>query len=168
MWFSTKVFLGSHVNNVHQKKKRKTCEVCGETFSANDTSSLIAHVNRHNNVRPYSCNECGKNFLSRQSLQIHRGVHTRPLQCDQCEKKCVSATHLQRHINKIHLGIQHECRYGCGWHTPGDNNRIRHEKQCRSNPIPGAPWAVSSGTANRYVLQTYQASKKPMKHDHGF
>ena len=79
----------------------------------------------------------------------------RPLQCDKCEKKCLSSSQLKRRIRKIHLCIEHECRYGCWWYTPLDSNMIRHEKQCRSNPIPGAPWSVANGC----VLQTYQASK---------
>ena len=160
MMFFAKGLMKAHLNSVHLKTKKKTCPVCGETFNAySDTDGFIAHMNRHNNVRPFSCEVCGKDFLSSGALQKHLRAHTRPLQCDQCEQKFSSSTDMRRHVNRIHLGIQHECRHGCGLQTSLESNRGRHEKQCRLNPLPGAPWSVSNGTANRYVLETYNASK---------
>ena len=159
MRFYAKGLMRLHMSNIHLKDKKKTCPICGEVFGT-DHNTYVAHMNRHNNIRPYPCEVCAKGFLTPKALKTHMNSHTRPYKCDQCALGFASKDEVDKHVDRVHLGIQQECRHGCGFQTSLLSNRSRHEKQCSSNPIPGAPWAISNGTANRYVLETYNASKK--------
>lgn len=61
--FLTKQKLQRHMW-IH-RKKIYTCEICGVTFQLQE--NLDSHrLSSHQGCSPYSCNECGKNFSSRQ------------------------------------------------------------------------------------------------------
>ena len=150
-------YMKAHEREVHLKMAKKICPHCGEGFIYND--QYVAHVNKHTNTRPFSCELCGKDFLSRQCLQKHMAKHTLPAACDQCDGKFPNKYLLKSHVKRDHLGIQVECRHGCDFKCPLLSNLYRHEKTCRLNPVPNAPYTVSNGTASKYVLETYHAKQ---------
>ena len=157
--FHSKGLMKIHVSNVHLKEKKKMCPTCGEAFI--DHNTFKAHMNRHNNIRPYLCQDCDKDFLTNDALKWHmkRHINNRPHKCEQCSLTFLVRSDLNQHTDRVHLGILQECRHGCEFKTLRLSNRPRHEKYCSLNPIPGAPWTISNGTASRYVLETYNASK---------
>ena len=153
MMFATVTKMGHHVRQVHRKVKDKICPHCGEAFFV--TSSFHAHVNRHTNTRPWKCETCGKDFLLERHLKSHMDRHTLPYECDQCDVKRGTLSDLKLHKRSAHGGEQLTCRHGCGYQTWGTGNRGRHERDCKLNPIPGAPYSVSNGSATQYILDNY-------------
>ena len=53
----------------------------------------------------------------------------------------------------MHKLIQVQCRHGCSWSCWKRSSRNRHKKSCKLNPIPKAPYTVSTGTATSLTLQ---------------
>jgi len=155
MMFSLQCHKNSHIRMVHIKKKDKICPHCGEGFSDKDT--FEAHVNRHLDYRPHSCDMCGKTFLIERDLNTHMKTHTLPYQCDQCEVRVGSSEQLKDHIRRVHEGVQLECRFSCGWQGWDRRNLARHEAACKSNPIPNAPYSIAKGTANRLTLENFHS-----------
>jgi hypothetical protein len=142
-----------HIRHVHEKKMDKICPHCGEAFSR--IAQYEAHVNRHTNNRPFSCETCGKDFLIEHHLQKHMQRHTRPFSCDNCGQSFGSLGDLKAHTRTVHEGVQIECRHGCGFLSSMRGNRNRHEKACKLNPVPNAPYTVSQGTASQFTLDNY-------------
>ena len=149
--FSSNSYLNSHVRTTHEKVKNKQCPHCGEAFQA--SSAFKAHVNRHTDNRQFSCETCGKAFLVDSHLKEHAKRHTRPYFCDQCDIQTGSNTSLKRHKRIAHEQQQIECRHGCGWKGWETISRGRHEKPCKLNPLPNAPYTVSVGIASSFTLQ---------------
>ncbi|CAG7733937.1 unnamed protein product [Allacma fusca] len=54
--------------------------------------------------KPYSCNECGKGYLSQRMYEAHLKIHTGELEyaCQHCEKKFTLKKYLQLHNRKAH------------------------------------------------------------------
>ena len=132
------------------------CPFCGQAFYQID--SFEAHVNRHQNSRPWKCDQCYRDYLTQRQLKIHIETHNPAHQCDKCQSKYGSLNELKRHIRKVHDRIKLTCRHACGYKTWGNGNRNRHEADCKLNPLPGAPHSISNGTASQFVLDNYQSS----------
>jgi hypothetical protein len=163
--FSNNRYRKAHVKQVHEKKKDRICPHCGEAFF--QPESFKAHVLRHTDDRQFPCDMCGKAFLMDRDLQNHIKFHTKPYKCDQCEKSFGSKGFLNDHVKMKHDGLKHECRFRCG-HEAWFRTQVNiHEKACRLNPVPGAPYSVAVGTASSLTLERYHEKLKesPFKHN---
>ena len=149
--FTTNCYLNRHIKRRHEKAKDKNCPHCGEAFEA--SVAFQAHVNRHTDNRQFACEICGKSFLVQAHLKAHAKIHTLPFSCDKCDSKFGSDGILKTHTRIVHENQQINCRHGCGFSCWESSNRNRHEKSCKQNPLPNAPYTVSAGTANSFTLQ---------------
>jgi len=104
--FSLKGHLTRHVEQVHKKIHKHTCQQCDKVF----TGHLDRHFKEvHQQLKPHKCNECGKEFgraevLKRHINQVHRGM--KPFECNECGKEFGQATNLKGHINQVHRGMK--------------------------------------------------------------
>jgi uncharacterized Zn-finger protein len=105
-------YLQKHVDNVHSKIKKFSCEICERKFFTkyNLEHHLIRHIkNPQNQVknmtidtanknRPFKCPDCLLFFKTPQALRQHRMIHTdiRPYQC-WCGKAFRRNDHLKNH-----------------------------------------------------------------------
>jgi hypothetical protein len=92
---------------IYQKLLQK-CLICGKMIEKN---RMEGHINKHNNLRPYSCTECNKEFYCKQLLRLHKtSIHTNiKVKCEICDKLFPSARALYSH----NLRHKNENRYVC-------------------------------------------------------
>ena len=149
--FTANSYLRAHIKKRHEKVKDKKCPHCGEEFQAG--IAFQAHVLRHTDNRQFACEICGKSFLVQSHLKSHARTHTLPFSCNICNLKFSSGGILKKHTRIEHENQQIDCRHGCGFSCWESSNRNRHEKSCKQNPLPNAPYSVSAGTASSLTLQ---------------
>ncbi|XP_063548934.1 zinc finger protein OZF-like [Cydia strobilella] len=96
----------------HGERKLRICDVCGKGFKSNLT--LKAHLETHieNRERRYTCQHCGKKFLSKKTCASHaaRRHSDRRYICHHCNYPFTDKSNLAKHI-MIHEGKQllHKC-----------------------------------------------------------
>ncbi|XP_058838780.1 zinc finger protein 28 homolog [Topomyia yanbarensis] len=130
--FRTATKLRIHVNCVHLKVRKYTCDVCNRKFldsgnlrnhkvihsgerkyvcnyeGCNKTfalpGTLTVHKKSHTQDKQFACDYCSKLFLYKWLLVKHLRTHTgeKPYQCDVCQKKFSTTTHMHTHKKKIH------------------------------------------------------------------
>lgn len=90
------------------QKLLQECTICMKMIEKN---RMEGHINKHNEVRPYSCPECQKDFYCRQLLRLHRNsIHTNMrISCGVCQKTFPSTRALYAH----NLRHKNENRYQC-------------------------------------------------------
>lgn len=80
--------LHDHIENIHERKTRFTCKVCGEKFYFN--MQLTDHIARRhvfvgdstsNQLRPFNCEKCQKRFKTRIDLKAHQKCHSSEENC---------------------------------------------------------------------------------------
>lgn len=84
------------------------CELCHKMIERN---RMEGHMNKHKNVRPFSCPECEKKFYCRQLLRLHRtSIHTNiRIKCETCDKSFPSQRALYAHSLRHKNQDKYEC-----------------------------------------------------------
>ncbi|WP_330925777.1 C2H2-type zinc finger protein [Candidatus Sororendozoicomonas aggregata] len=80
--------------------KEFTCNECGKEFIS--SAHLKSHKRTHSNERPFVCHACGKSFKRPHHLTRHLREHTGelPFQCDKCNQGFVDSAQLNNHMHK--------------------------------------------------------------------
>uniref|UniRef100_A0A8C6M5U0 C2H2-type domain-containing protein n=1 Tax=Nothobranchius furzeri TaxID=105023 RepID=A0A8C6M5U0_NOTFU len=88
---------------VQSETKLFSCDDCGKIFS--DKSSLNRHTRVHTGLKPFACEICGQRFSQKTHLNRHATVHTgqKPFSCDLCEQRFSQKTYLNVHM-RLHTG----------------------------------------------------------------
>jgi hypothetical protein len=75
------------------------CCKCSDTFFSQ--RGLNSHMKAHDAKGIFKCDECDKEFSSRISVQVHKGIHNK-VTCQYCGKMVVK-NHLSRHERACYL-----------------------------------------------------------------
>nr|XP_046261420.1 zinc finger protein 615-like [Scatophagus argus] len=102
----------------HAVNKALDCNFCGKLFLSRE--DLIVHRATHTGETPIPCSFCGKSFVSKTTLTIHMRIHTgeKPYACTQCGKRFTQNGSLKIHL-RTHSG---EKPYSCSQCTASFNN----------------------------------------------
>eukprot|EP00064_Thunnus_orientalis_P020686 superscaffoldBa00005828_g20831 len=91
--------------------KPYTCDECGRTYSQKIT--LDRHQRMHTGQKLHHCKQCGKSFPLASKLKLHEVVHSgvKAHHCDQCGSSYTTAGSLRRH-QLVHTGEKpYQCRH---------------------------------------------------------
>lgn len=69
--------MKSHVRRVHLREKNVQCDVCFDKFF--DNALLRLHMVKHEGLRNFKCDYCGKAFLWLKNLRAHVKAHSKGL-----------------------------------------------------------------------------------------
>ena len=93
-------------------KCRIKCPFCGLLFNAESRINLDKHIERHETVENFHCDECKKMFLNDNLLTIHRSIHgdKNVVKCSKCNECFPSTFLLSSHIVAQHdVPVAYSC-----------------------------------------------------------
>ena len=105
--FKTKSNLDNHLDQVHTKLQENAqhfiCpfEGCGKAFLRKQPYQF--HLNKHTGVKPYTCHNCPRKFISQYRKRQHENICLGII-----EIKCIRCG-TKRHDNATHKGVSHIC-----------------------------------------------------------
>ncbi|CAH1116216.1 unnamed protein product [Phaedon cochleariae] len=100
----------------HYLEKRK-CHICNITLQS--IGKLQEHVYKHLGMKPFSCDECGKSFISKNHVKLHKRCHNKEktFQCSKCDKAFRNSgslrSHQLVHAEKVQEFICKVCNTDC-------------------------------------------------------
>lgn len=110
--YISRYHLKQHMNKVHpQNAMHLKCHLCD--YRTHNRFNLKGHIDRHNKAASFICDECGKGFYSRSTLEEHKkGKHGPGFRCDVCGAVLTSMSNLRQH-KKTHepksAGVKYQC-----------------------------------------------------------
>lgn len=109
--FKTRYMIVEHMRKVHLNTVLLTypCDECGKEFHSKQT--LNTHKINHLETKPHTCKTCGKSFAKRYTMLKHEMIHSdiRKCVCSICYKMFRDITGLIAHT-RLHTGEQpYEC-----------------------------------------------------------
>ncbi|XP_075064288.1 uncharacterized protein LOC142152006 [Mixophyes fleayi] len=95
--------VGRRTQRSHSGETSYSCNECGKNFVS--PSYLVNHQKFHTGESPYECSECGKCFKKNSLLSRHQVTHTgeKPYACSECRKCFTHSSTLMKH-QRIHTG----------------------------------------------------------------
>ncbi|XP_039279351.1 zinc finger protein 3 homolog isoform X2 [Nilaparvata lugens] len=101
-----RIFSNLRLFRVHRRmhlpqSKNWTCDQCGKRYLSRNM--LEEHMNSHTGARPYQCSVCGKDFASKYTFRSHEKTHTeRPRPFACSQPHCTKSFLTQQNL------LQHE------------------------------------------------------------
>ncbi|KAM3847873.1 uncharacterized protein M6D78_004554 isoform 1-T4 [Vipera latastei] len=152
------------VQRQHRSREKKTCAVCGKTFSR--STVLAAHQRTHTGEKPFMCQNCGKCFSFKSTLVAHERTHTgeRPYTCDLCGKSFTVSSVLTRHY-RVHIEKKLFSCPECDKSFTQKSQLLNHQKvHVREKPFQCAQ--CGEGFSRSSTLKKHEGShtgEKPFK-----
>ena len=129
-----KAHLVTHVTG----KKRYLCPVDSCEKSFHRQVHYKDHMNMHNNIKPYQCSKCMKQFFFRGSLDSHvkACMRLQLYSCDECGRCFSYPNGLRVHKQAAHTikaGKQVNKRFmcRCGKNFLYSSSLCRHKRECK-------------------------------------
>lgn len=113
-----------------QVEKPYKCNECGKCFGKRST--LNTHGRTHTGEKPFKCSHCDKRFSQSSHLQLHERTHTgeKPYKCLLCEKSYNQRSSLIIH-ERSHTGEKPYTCMECGKSFSQKATLVLHEKSHR-------------------------------------
>ncbi|XP_045849171.1 zinc finger protein 75A isoform X5 [Meles meles] len=117
--------------DLHKKaravEKPFTCQECRKNFRL--TSDLTKHKKIHTEVKPYKCQHCGKSFRGKSDLNKHITIHQgiKPYKCSWCGKSFSQNSNLHTH-QRTHTGEKPFMCYVCGKKFSQNSHLSKHRR----------------------------------------
>jgi len=128
-----KTYKTARTLKVHSQKHTKSvkkyqCPECPKAYFGYDTSSLYKHIRSvHRNLRPFSCELCGKAFNTKANRDKHVRSHLgeRYFKCSKCDYETVHSNSLKSHLQR-HASNQSFCCTKCSFEYSTNLELLRH------------------------------------------
>ena len=165
-----KTYYHSHMrihNGVAKPKTLRKCDIC--QYETTDPSNLRKHTNKLHGENPKrnkilkKCNECGKVFPRKDSLDRHLKYHQKNdflVTCNDCDNNFSSTDDLKRHVKSVHEQVK-KVKSKAGFGTFVRKEKVKVAKQFLCNEC--SKTFDSSANLKRHMLSGLHATAKKKK-----
>ena len=132
--FRSKSTLTSHMATAHKVVDdvavSYSCpfDGCGKVFLSKVRFQF--HTNKHTGLKPYSCSNCQRVFISNYKKTEHEKIckKEKEIKCEICNVNFTDSQSLKRHDDATHKGVVHICQCGRKYAHPASLHRHRRNQ----------------------------------------